>query len=42
MDDMSGKIDAVIDGGECSVGLESTVLDMSGDVPALLRPGGVI
>ena len=41
MDDMSGKIDAVIDGGECSVGLESTVLDMSGDVPALLRPGGV-
>lgn len=41
MDDMSGKIDAVIDGGGCSVGLESTVLDMSGDVPALLRPGGV-
>lgn len=41
IDDMMGKIDAIIDGGACSVGLESTVLDMSGDIPALLRPGGV-
>ncbi len=41
VDDMSGKIDAIIDGGNCEVGLESTVLDVTGDVPKLLRPGGV-
>lgn len=41
VDDMSGKIDAIIDGGNCEVGLESTVLDITGDVPKLLRPGGV-
>ena len=32
---------AVLDGGACEVGLESTILDVSGDVPTLLRPGGV-
>ena len=31
----------VLDGGECRVGVESTILDLSGDNPALLRPGGV-
>lgn len=41
IDDMFGKIDAIIDGGNCRVGLESTVIDMTGEVPALLRPGGV-
>lgn len=41
IDDMFGKIDAIITGESCEVGLESTVLDMSGDVPKLLRPGGV-
>ncbi|MBQ3114838.1 MAG: threonylcarbamoyl-AMP synthase [Clostridia bacterium] len=41
VDDMYGKIDAIIDGGNCEVGLESTVLDMSGTTPKLLRPGGV-
>lgn len=40
-DDMDGRIDFIIDGGRCSVGVESTVLDLSGDVPAILRPGGV-
>jgi L-threonylcarbamoyladenylate synthase len=41
LEDMKGKIAAVLDGGECSVGVESTVVDLSGDVPRLLRPGGV-
>jgi L-threonylcarbamoyladenylate synthase len=31
----------ILDGGPCAVGVESTVLDLSGEVPALLRPGGV-
>lgn len=37
--DMDGKIDAVIAGDECRVGIESTVLDMTGNVPTILRPG---
>ncbi len=41
MNDMDGRIDAVLDGGECSVGLESTVITLAGTVPAVLRPGGV-
>ncbi len=32
----------VIDGGPCEIGLESTVLDLSGDHPQILRPGGII
>lgn len=32
----------IIDGGRCEVGLESTILDLSEDVPVLLRPGGVV
>lgn len=39
--DMDGKIDAIIDGGMCEIGLESTVIDASKDVPVILRPGGV-
>ena len=39
--DLDGKIDAVIDGGSCRFGLESTIVDVSGDVPMLLRPGSV-
>jgi L-threonylcarbamoyladenylate synthase len=39
--DLSGKIDAVIDGGGVRVGVESTVLDMTPDIPVLLRPGGI-
>ncbi|GLR67750.1 threonylcarbamoyl-AMP synthase [Acidocella aquatica] len=38
---LGGKIAAVIDCGPCAVGLESTVLDLSGPAPVLLRPGGV-
>ena len=40
-DDMNGRIDAIIDGGSCTVGLESTVIDVTEDIPKLLRPGGV-
>ena len=39
--DLSGRIDVVIDGGAVRVGVESTVLDMTPDIPVLLRPGGV-
>jgi L-threonylcarbamoyladenylate synthase len=38
--DMRGKIAAVVDGGQCDVGIESTILDLTTDIPTLLRPGG--
>lgn len=41
MEDMMGRIPAVVDGGESSVGVESTVLDLTKDMPRLLRPGGI-
>ncbi|MCH4092697.1 L-threonylcarbamoyladenylate synthase [Acetobacter sp.] len=41
MDGLAGRIDAVLDTGPCAVGVESTILDLSGDTPRLLRPGGV-
>lgn len=41
LDDMNGKIEAVIDAGDCSVGIESTVVTLATDVPRLLRPGGI-
>lgn len=41
MNDMNGRIDAVVDGGECRVGLESTVITMVPEKPRLLRPGGI-
>ncbi len=34
-------VDLVLDGGPCRVGVESTILSLSGDVPVILRPGGV-
>ncbi|MCL2489057.1 MAG: Sua5/YciO/YrdC/YwlC family protein, partial [Oscillospiraceae bacterium] len=39
--DLDGRIAAVVDGGPCVVGVESTVLDFSSDPPRLLRPGGI-
>lgn len=39
--DLGGRIDLIIDGGPAAVGLESTVLDLVGPVPTLLRPGGI-
>ena len=41
MTELDGHIAAVVDGGPCRVGVESTVLDLSGRTPLLLRPGGV-
>ena len=41
LEGLAGRIAAVVDGGPCAVGLESTVLDLSGSLPFLLRPGGV-
>jgi L-threonylcarbamoyladenylate synthase len=41
LDDLSGRIDLVVDGGATQVGVESTVLDLSGEVPTILRPGAV-
>ena len=40
LDDLAGRIAAVLDSGVCPVGVESTVLDLTGDDPVLLRPGG--
>ena len=39
--DHDGKIDAIVDGGPCRVGVESTILDLTEDTPRLLRPGGI-
>lgn len=41
LDGLGGRIAAVLDGGPCEVGVESTVLDLSGPDATLLRPGGV-
>ena len=41
MEDMDGRIDAVIDGGNCAVGVESTIVDTTRGGVVMLRPGGV-
>ncbi|MBO4496255.1 MAG: threonylcarbamoyl-AMP synthase [Clostridiales bacterium] len=41
MKDMNGRIPYVVEGGECQVGLESTVVDATGNWPQILRPGAV-
>lgn len=40
-DELGDAVDLVLDGGPCAVGIESTVLDLSGDRPRILRPGAV-
>ncbi|HWR19766.1 MAG TPA: L-threonylcarbamoyladenylate synthase [Clostridia bacterium] len=40
LDDLNGKVDVILDGGPCRVGLESTVLSLVG-TPTILRPGGI-
>ena len=40
-EDMQGKIPLILDGGDCTVGVESTVLSVTGDIPVILRPGKV-
>ena len=39
--DMNGKIDMIVDGGPVGIGVESTIIDVSGQVPVILRPGAV-
>lgn len=39
--DLYGRVDMIIDGGSCDVGVESTVVDMTGEIPTILRPGGI-
>lgn len=41
IDDMWGRADAIVDGGSCDVGVESTVVSLVGEKPRLLRPGGI-
>lgn len=40
-DDLNGRISGLIDGGQTGVGLESTVIDCTGEIPVILRPGGI-
>ena len=37
--DLADRVDMIIDGGDCAIGLESTIVDFTSDVPAVLRPG---
>jgi L-threonylcarbamoyladenylate synthase len=39
--DLDGDVDLVLDGGPCRVGVESTIVDLTGESPVVLRPGGV-
>jgi L-threonylcarbamoyladenylate synthase len=41
LDDLSGRIDIVVDGGPTDLGIESTVLDLTAEAPTILRPGAV-
>lgn len=40
-DDLDGEVDLILDGGACEVGIESTIVDLSGGGPAVLRPGRI-
>lgn len=41
LDDLGEQVDLILDGGATFIGLESTVLDLSGEQPTILRPGGI-
>lgn len=41
LEDMDGRIDMIVDSGECNIGLESTIVDFTSEVPMILRPGYV-
>jgi L-threonylcarbamoyladenylate synthase len=41
LDDLDGRIDLLVDAGETTIGVESTVLDLTSDPPAVLRPGAI-
>lgn len=40
-EDLDGKIEMILDGGECRIGVESSIIDVSSDIPTVLRPGFV-
>lgn len=40
VEQLSDSVDLILDGGPCAIGLESTILSLTGDVPYILRPGG--
>ncbi|MCR5502196.1 MAG: threonylcarbamoyl-AMP synthase [Lachnospiraceae bacterium] len=41
IEDLSGRVDVILDGGDCVIGLESTIVDLTSEIPTVLRPGGV-
>ncbi|HHW58109.1 MAG TPA: threonylcarbamoyl-AMP synthase [Clostridia bacterium] len=41
IEDLYGRVDVIIDGGKCDVGVESTVLDLTEEIPVILRPGAI-
>jgi L-threonylcarbamoyladenylate synthase len=41
IEELAGRVDLILDGGPCDLGLESTIIDVSGSSPAILRPGAV-
>lgn len=41
LEDMYGRIPLILQGGDCEVGIESTIVDMTADIPTILRPGAI-
>ncbi|MFI3176260.1 MAG: L-threonylcarbamoyladenylate synthase [Eubacteriales bacterium] len=41
IEDLSGKVDMILDGGLVGIGIESTILDLTGEIPMILRPGAI-
>lgn len=41
INDMMGRVEAIVAGDDCEIGIESTVVDLSGAIPVMLRPGGI-
>lgn len=41
LDELDGRVELILDGGPCTIGLESTIVDLSRGEPAVLRPGGI-
>lgn len=39
IEDMDGRVDMIVDGGDVGIGIESTIIDVTGDIPMILRPG---
>lgn len=41
LSDLNGRVDLILDGGDCNVGVESTVISLANEIPMLLRPGAI-